>query len=99
LPGVRKGHLASLFREAGLHHVESSVLSADLEHSSFESWWQRCTEGVGPAGVYVAGLSPGRRAELRERCRASLPDGPFTVGARGWGGRGEASYGRSPGTL
>ena len=90
LPGVREGHLASLFGEAGLHGIESSVLSADLEHSSFDSWWQPFTEGVGPAGVYVAGLSPERRAELRERCRASLPDGPFTVVARAWAARAEA---------
>jgi len=90
LPGVREGHLASLFGEAGLHSIESSVLSADLEHPSFDSWWQPFTEGVGPAGVYVAGLSPERRAELRERCRASLPGGPFTVVARAWAARAEA---------
>ena len=90
LPGVREGHLASLFGAAGLHSIESSVLSADLEHPSFDSWWQPFTEGVGPAGVYVAGLSPERRAELRERCRASLPGGPFTVVARAWAARAEA---------
>jgi SAM-dependent methyltransferase len=90
LPGVREGHLASLFREAGLRDVESSVLSADLEHPGFESWWQPFTEGVGPAGVYVAGLSPERRSELRERCQAALPSGPFTVVARAWAARGEA---------
>ena len=90
LPGVREGHLATLFREAGLREVESSVLSADLEHPSFESWWQPFTEGVGPAGVYVAGLSPERRSELRDRCRASMPDGSFTVVARAWAARAEA---------
>jgi SAM-dependent methyltransferase len=90
LPGVREGHLASLFREAGLRNVESSVLSADREHASFDEWWQPFTEGVGPAGVYVAGLSPDRRAALRERCRSALPDGPFTVVARAWAARGEA---------
>ena len=91
LPGVREGHLASLFREAGLRDVDSSVVAADLEHPSFEAWWQPFTEGVGPAGVHVAGLSPEQRAELRERCRAALPSGPFTVVARAWAARGEAS--------
>jgi SAM-dependent methyltransferase len=90
LPGVREGHLASLFREAGLRAVASSVLSADLEHPSFDAWWHPFTEGVGPAGAYVAGLSPERRSELRERCREVLPDGPFTVVARAWAARGEA---------
>jgi SAM-dependent methyltransferase len=90
LPGVREGHLASLFREVGLRDVEGSVLSADLEHPTFDAWWQPFTEGVGPAGVYVAGLSPERQAALRERCRAALPDEPFTVVARAWAARGEA---------
>jgi len=90
LPGVREGHLARLFREAGLRNIEASVLLADLEHQTFDAWWRPFTEGVGPAGVYVAGLSPQRRAELRERCRAALPDGPFTVVARAWAARGEA---------
>jgi len=90
LPGVREGHLANLFREAGLGDVESSVLSADLEHPTFDAWWQPFTEGVGPAGAYVVGLSPERQGELRERCRAALRDGPFTVVARAWAARGEA---------
>jgi SAM-dependent methyltransferase len=90
LPGVREGHLASLFQEAGLGRVEASVLSADLEHPTFDAWWQPFTEGVGPAGVYVASLSPERQAELRERCRAALGDGPFTVVARAWAARGTA---------
>jgi ubiquinone/menaquinone biosynthesis C-methylase UbiE len=89
-PGVREGHLTSLFRQAVLHDVASSVLSADLEHPTFEDWWQPFTEGVGPAGVYVAGLSPNRRTDLRERCRAALPEGPVTVVARAWAARGEA---------
>jgi SAM-dependent methyltransferase len=90
LPGVGEGHLASLFREAGLRDVASSVLSADLEHPGFDAWWQPFTEGVGPAGAYVAGLSPERRSELRERCREMLPEGAFTVVARAWAARGVA---------
>ena len=90
LPGVREGDLARLFGEAGLRDVESTVLSADLEHPTFDAWWQPFTEGVGPAGAYLAGLSQDRQVELREACRAALPDGPFTVVARAWAARGEA---------
>ena len=89
LPGVREGDLSRLFREAGLRRIESTVLSADLEHPDFDAWWQPFTEGVGPAGAYVAGLPPDRRVELREACRAALPDGAFTVVARAWAARGE----------
>ena len=90
LAGVREGHLAELLDAAGLREIEATVLSADLEHSSLEEWWEPYTRGVGPAGEYVAGLDPGRQVELRERCRALLPAAPFVVTARAWAARGLA---------
>jgi SAM-dependent methyltransferase len=90
LAGVREGHLAELFEAAGLHAIEESVLSADLEHPTFEEWWEPFTRGVGPAGSYVAGLDAERRAELRENCRARLPMAPFVLTARAWAVRGLA---------
>jgi SAM-dependent methyltransferase len=90
LPGAREGHLGALFAAAGLRGVEETVVSGDLEHPSFEEWWEPFTLGVGPAGAYVAGLDPERRSALRERCRALLPGGPFTVTARAWAARGLA---------
>ncbi len=88
LAGARQGHLVELFAAAGLHDVEETVLSADLEHATFEEWWEPFTRGVGPAGAYVAGLDVDRRAELREACRRSLPEAPFVVPARAWAARG-----------
>jgi SAM-dependent methyltransferase len=90
LPGVREGHLAELFGAANLRDVESTILSADLEHPSFDAWWEPFEGGVGPAGAYVARLAPERQSELRERCRAALPEGPFTITARAWAARGIA---------
>jgi len=91
LAGARQGHLVELFRMAGLRDITDTSLVADLEHPSFEDWWQPFTEGVGPAGAYVTGLDPARRTELRERCRARLPNGPFVIPARAWAARGIAS--------
>src|SRR4051812_27178086 len=88
LAGAREGHLAQLFREAGLHGVEEGVLSIDIEHPTFEEWWEPFTLGVGPAGDYVAGLEARRQAELRERCRELLPPAPFVLTARAWAARG-----------
>jgi len=88
LAGAREGHLAQLFRVAGLHRVEEGLLSVDVEHPSFEEWWEPFTLGVGPAGAYVAGLDAGRQAQLRERCRELLPAAPFVVTARAWAARG-----------
>ena len=88
LAGAREGHLAELFEAAGLREIEDSVLSADLEHSSFEEWWEPFTLGVGPAGSYVAGLDEERQVRLRERCRELLPAAPFVPTARAWSARG-----------
>lgn len=88
LVGSRQGDLSQLFASVGLRQIEETALSVAVEHPSFEDWWEPFTLGVGPAGSYVAGLSPGRRAQLRERCRATLPDAPFVLTARAWTARG-----------
>ena len=88
LPGVREGHLAELFEEAGLRELERAVLDATVEHESFDDWWEPFTLGVGPAGSYAAGLDERRRLELRERCRALIPPPPFAIVARAWAVRG-----------
>jgi SAM-dependent methyltransferase len=90
LVGARKGDLADLFASAGLRDVEETALSVSLEHPSFEDWWEPFTFGVGPAGVYVAGLDSERRARLREHCREALPEAPFVLTARAWTARGLA---------
>jgi SAM-dependent methyltransferase len=88
--GGREGDLAGIFPVAGLHEVEEGVLSVDVEHPSFEDWWEPFTLGVGPTGSYAAGLDPERQAELRELCREMLPGAPFVVSARAWAARGLA---------
>jgi len=88
LAGAREGHLGQLLREAGLHRVEETVLSVDVEHPTFDEWWEPFTLGVGPAGAHVAGLDATRQAQLRERCRELLPPAPFVVTARAWAARG-----------
>ncbi len=90
LAGTREGHLAELFEAAGLRDVQRSTLVADLEHATFDEWWEPYTGGVGPAGKYVASLDPAAADELRERCRRALPDAPFVVRAVAWACRGLA---------
>jgi len=90
LAGAREGHLAELLEAAGLREIEATVLSASLEHPTFEEWWEPYTRSVGPAGAYLASLDPERQTELRERCRRLLPDAPFRVTAQAWAARGLA---------
>ena len=94
--GAQEGSLARLFEGAGLRDVEASVLSVAVEHPSFEEWWHPYTLGVGPAGAFVAGLSDDRIADLRERCRALLPEPPFVLTSCAWASR--ASLSPPPGS-
>src|ERR1700759_2979731 len=84
LAGVREGHLAALFAQAGLDAVQVTTLAGGVRQAGFESWWETFTLGVGPAGAYLASLPAVRRDELRERCRGQLPGGPFDVSATAW---------------
>jgi SAM-dependent methyltransferase len=90
LAGAREGHLVELFEIAGLRGIDATMLTASLEHSTFDEWWEPFTRGVGPAGSYVASLDTDRRTQLRETCRALLPKGPFVITARAWAARGLA---------
>lgn len=84
LPGVREGHLRSLFEAAGMSGARSTVLRVSIPCRTFDEWWSPFTLGVGPAGDYVASLSDEDRERLREHCYAVMPPAPFTVGAAAW---------------
>jgi SAM-dependent methyltransferase len=88
LAGAREGHLAELFKAAGLHNVTETELAVRVEYASFDEWWEPFTLGVGPAGTYAAGLDAVRREELKGRCRQLAPAAPFTVEAIAWSARG-----------
>jgi SAM-dependent methyltransferase len=91
LAGAREGHLAELFAAAGLHEIESSVLTVRLRFADFDEWWEPFTLGVGPAGDYVTGLDATRRDMLRSLCAAQLPHGrPFDITASAWAACGRA---------
>jgi len=90
-PGSRAGHLADLFRAAGVGDIVDSAVTVDVEHATFEDWWEPFTLGaVAPSGAHVAGLEPDRRTALRELCRERLPEPPFVVSAKAWVARGAA---------
>ena len=91
LPGASEGHLGALFREAGLVDVVESQVVARLDHATFDEWWAPFERGVGPAGQYVASLTPEGVEALRARCRELQPAAPFTVEAIAWAARGAAA--------
>jgi SAM-dependent methyltransferase len=82
--GAREGDLARLFAQAGLGQIRATTLTVRARYASFDQWWEPFTLGVGPAGAYVAALSPEDRAAVRERCRRLLPPAPGEVTATVW---------------
>ena len=86
--GARAGHLAELFGGAGLRDVEDGSVTLDVEHESFEEYWEPFALGVGPAGSFLASLEREQQASVRDHCRASLPGGPFALRLRAWTARG-----------
>ena len=89
LAGVREGHLARLFAQAGLGRARAVTLTIRVRHAAFEQWWEPFTLGVGPAGAYVASLAEEHRTALREHCRHLLPGGPVEVSASAWAAAGQ----------
>jgi SAM-dependent methyltransferase len=90
LPGVREGHLASLFTQAGVGSTQVTTLTVRVRHPSFDDWWDPFTLGVGPAGAYLKSLPPDRRDALRQQCRRLLPAGAVEITAVAWAASGRA---------
>jgi SAM-dependent methyltransferase len=84
--------LSSLGASAGLTNIEVKNIVFPCSFDSFNDYWQPLTEGQGPDGTYIRGLSDEKRATLRELLRqnhfSSRPDGPFTLQAKAWAVRG-----------
>jgi SAM-dependent methyltransferase len=88
LAGTYEGDIVARLERAGLEDVAGSVLTASADYASFDDFWQPFTFAVGPAGQYLASLPEVQRVQVREACRAELPDGAFTLEARAWCARG-----------
>ncbi len=83
--------LSRLFLTAGLEDVEVRAIEVPTYFRDFDDYWSPFLGGQGPAPSYAMSLSEERRAELRERIRASLPsnaEGGIPLNARAWAVRG-----------
>ena len=87
-----KGQLSELREATGFNDAEETSIEIRMDFASFDDYWLPYLEGVGPTGVYVAGLSDNGRDALRERLRSRLLGGQldcaFSLSARAWAVRG-----------
>jgi SAM-dependent methyltransferase len=91
--GTAEGDLPERFERAGLRDVVAGTLTARAGYTGFEDFWTPFTYAVGPAGQHLATLDEDGRARVREACRVTLPDGPFSLVARAWYARGTVGAG------
>jgi SAM-dependent methyltransferase len=98
MPLCRSGEIATLWKRHGLRDVSEAPLAIETRFASFDDYWTPFLGKQGPAGAYVAQLSPERREQLRMRLRNRLlaagPDRPFTLNARAWAVRGTVPAGK-----
>lgn len=92
MPFCRRGDLAALWREHGLHDVVEDSLIVETRFTSFDDFWTPFLEKQGPAGAYTASLSASDLEVLRLRLRRRLlgdgPDKVIVMQARAWAVRG-----------
>lgn len=88
LAGAADGDIAKRLTRAGLLDVTAGSLTASVDYTGFDDFWEPFTFAVGPAGTYLSTLSADGQERVREACRAALPQGPFSLDARAWFARG-----------
>ena len=92
---AKEGQLGDLWRKAGLVKVEERALVIEQAFTSFDDYWQPFLGQTGAGGALVATLSAEQRQELeanlRRRVLGTRNDGPFTLKARAWCVRGQAT--------
>lgn len=79
--------LASTFDTVGLKDVDVGSVEISTRFTDFNDYWQPFLSGVGPAGMYVAGLRSEGRDRLAARLHESLAvanDGSIDLPARAW---------------
>jgi SAM-dependent methyltransferase len=92
MPLCRHAELSALWLSQGMLAVGERPLTIDQRFASFDDFWRPFEGGQGPAGSYLAGLSPAAREALRDGLRARIlggdDDGPFALQARAWAVKG-----------
>jgi ubiquinone/menaquinone biosynthesis C-methylase UbiE len=92
---TNEGAIRALLVESGLREVEETALTIQMKYDSFDDLWSHWLRGGGPSGSYIVKLSPEHKQALYDKLRQDVlkgrPDGPITLQARAWVGRGKVA--------
>jgi SAM-dependent methyltransferase len=80
--------LEAAWSAAGLRDVTTRSIEVPTVFADFDDYWQPFLGGQGAAPAYLARLPSEQRAAIRDRLRATLPDGPIDLTAAAWAVRG-----------
>jgi len=86
--GTRPGDIAGLLSRAGCEDILDGSLTVSVDHETFDDFWTPFTLGVGPAGSALTEMSEEDQTSIKEKCRAALPEAPFSLDATAWFARG-----------
>ena len=95
LPGTAEGDILQRFERVGLTDIASGTLTAHADYTGFDDFWQPFTLAVGPAGEHLRSMSADQQTQVRNACRALIPDGPFGLDARAWYALGTVAGGQA----
>ena len=92
---TKEGAILSLLVESGLTEVEETVFTIQMTFDSFDELLSDRYRGETPEAIYSAKLSPEQKQALHDKLRQEVlkgrPDGPFTLQAHAWAGRGKVA--------
>ena len=79
----RLGELSGWLVAGGFTDIVETTLTVASTYTGFEELWAGFQDGIGPAGMYLKGLSGDDQQRVRAALfvRAGRPDGPFTLSA------------------
>lgn len=95
-PLSRPGHLARLWRDAGLTEVVQDAVTIRMEFTSFADFWTPVEGKEGPVAEYVGTLATDARRKLRGMVRLAYldgeADGARSYAATAWVVKGKVPY-------
>lgn len=64
--------MQELWRQAGLESIDTRVIRIAVVYSDFDDFWGSYVAPTGPVGLFIQGMSPGEKEQLRARVREQL---------------------------